>query len=115
MHRGFIIIIKLSIICLLFSCVESCIPTKKIISQNLIKYTPNDIAKDSSLVVSLMKIDSIVVSKKRGRVYYANPKLVEEIILKSGNGYLRKMNFIGVQFSLNDWVSWHKWFKTVFR
>lgn len=96
-------------------CILGCMIQKKQIREYKISYTKNDFKKDSVLVSSFIKLDSIVGSKKSQNVFYCPEYILKIIINKTQIQNSGNMGFIGPQFSLKDWFAWHEWFKDRFR
>jgi len=91
-----------------------CIVQKQI-RENKISYTKNDFEKDSVLVKSFIKLDSIVESKKSQKVFYCPENILKIIVDKTQIKNSGDMGFIGPKFTLKDWIAWHEWYKEKFR
>lgn len=88
---------------------------QKQIRENKMIYTKNDYEKDSVLVKSFIKLDSIVGSKKSQKEFYCPEDILKIIVDKTQIQNSGDMGFIGPKFTLKDWVAWHEWFKNKFR
>lgn len=100
--------------CLLFILAISSCTWRMQIRKYKIDYSPLDKAKDSLLISSFMKIDSIVLSSRHAKAFYCDLmtlRLLEEKtgILSTGDG-----NIIGKKFTRKDWIEWHKWYLAKF-
>lgn len=80
-----------------------------------ILYNDKDFQKDSSLVNSFKAVDSIISKNRFGKSFYCPKPFLKEINQKTGISPTGGGSVIGAKFTVNDWISWHKWFVTTFR
>ncbi len=96
--------------CLLSGCY-----LQRQIKRNHIDYIESDWRKDSLLVQSFIKIDSVIKQNKNGRSFYCQDSVLKIITDKTKIPSTGGGSIVGAKFTLQDWVNWHNWFKNKFR